>query len=383
MMIIAGFVQLLIPSTIHLIMGDFHLGEGVAGLLPLVFFAGIIISALLVTRLLENFSVKALVVSGALLVSASLVAASVTPWFALFVFFYFFAGLGNGSLIILPGMYATSTCGDETPRVQSMLFGFLSCGYIVGPFVPGIIENLEISWRWAVAVPGLLVIPFVIPVVIARLKRLTEVERISFKFIKEIVSFDRRFFVGLVIALIFAAGAALGLITWLVTFLEQERGMTRGTAHLVLAGLGVALLVGRLTCAHLARRFSAYKILLLLTPLAAVLTFLAPLPDSTTANVALFLLSALVYAGTYPLLLSAAKVYPKSQSSGAYTLLFIAMSVGGLAMTYCIGQIFQHLGAVVGMSSAAAMFIIVLAFLLALRREIPLSEHAHQKAFPV
>ncbi|MBU1669509.1 MAG: MFS transporter [Actinobacteria bacterium] len=382
LMMVTGFVQLLIPSTMHLIMDDFHLKEGTAGVLPLVYFVGIVVFALFSTRLLARFSAKTLTIAGAILVCVSLVATSLSPWFALFTFFYFFAGVGNGALIILPGIYATNTCGAQTPRIQSMLFGFLSFGYIVGPLVPGLIEHLEISWRWAVAIPGLLVIPFVIPVAVARLERIKEAERLSLATVRRMVSFDRRFFFGLTLALILSGGAVLGVITWIVTFLENERGMTLGAAHVVLSGIGLALVMGRLVCGQLSKRFRVYRIELVIVPLSAVLVFIAPLPGSAVVNSALFLVSALVYSGVYPLLLSAASIYPRSDSAAAYTVFFLCVSLGGMTIPYALGQVFQHAGAVAGMSSSAVILVSVLGCLLFFRKELPLSEHANHRAYP-
>jgi len=41
MVVITGFIQLLVPSTIHMIMNHFHVEAGKAAILPLIFFTGI------------------------------------------------------------------------------------------------------------------------------------------------------------------------------------------------------------------------------------------------------------------------------------------------------------------------------------------------------
>ncbi|MCK4406850.1 MAG: MFS transporter [Bacteroidales bacterium] len=382
LMVLAGFVQLLIPSTIHIIMDHFHLSEGEVGQLPLIYFIGIMLSAILITQLIQKFSVKTLIVSSALLVSVSLVAASLSQWFVLLTFFCFFAGLGNGILIILPGVYATNVLSKESARIQSVLFGFLSFGFIVGPLFPGLIENLDISWRWAIAAPGVFILPFVIPIIITRLEHIEKAERLSFRIIKDIISFDRRFFLGMIVALILAGGAAVGFVTWIITFLEKERGMLQGSAHLVLCGIGVTIVLGRMACGYLARRFSSYKILIIITIVSAVMIFFAPLPKVAMVNMVLFWVASLFFSGIYPLLLSAAIVYPKTESSSAYTLFFIAISVGGLSIPYVLGQIFEHVGAVAGMSSIAILFLGVLVCLFIIKRELPVCEHTHHKPFP-
>jgi len=382
LMVLSGFVQLVIPSTIHMIMKHFRLSEGEVGQLPLVYFTGIMLSAVLITQLIQKFSVKTLTLFSVLLVSVSLVAASLSQWFVLFVFFSFFTGLGNGTLVILPGIYATNVLSKESARIQSALFGFLSFGYIVGPLFPGLIENLKISWRWAIAGPGLFILPFVLPVLIARFERIEKAEKLSLRIIKDIFSFNPRFFLGLIVALILGGGAALGFITWLITFLEKEKGMVQSSAHLVLCGIGLTMVLGRLACGYLSKRFSSYRILIIITIVSTILAFFAPIPKVAMVNTVLFLLASLFFSGIYPLFLSAASVYPKSESSSAYTLFFIALSVGCLSIPYVLGHIFEYVGAVAGMSSVAVLFLGVLACLLFIKRELPVRKHAHHKPFP-
>ncbi len=383
LMVSAGVIQILIPSTLHNIVRHFHVSEGEGGLLPLIYFAGIMLSCVLVTRFLQKLSVKTLAISGALLVSVSLIAASVSQWYALFIFFLFLAGFGNGTLIILSGLYATNVLREQSGHAQSALFVFLSLGLILGPLFPGLIEHLQLSWRWTFVFPALLVLLLVIPVAIARLERIEKLESLSFSFAREMISFDRRFFIGLVAALILASGAGQGVLMWLVTFLENARGMVQGSAHLALCGVGIGMLLGRLACGYFTKRSSVHRILIIITIASAVLIFLAPLSHSATVNTALFLVASLFFAGLMPLLLSAAALYPKSASSSAYSLFYIAMCVGGLIIPCAVGHAFELVGAVVGMSAIAVLLLGVLACLLFIRKELPIRQHAYYNAFPV
>ena len=371
LMVVSGFVQLIIPSTIHNIMGEFHLTEGEVSILPLVYFIGMMLSAIFVTHLIHRFLVKKLILTAALLICTSLASASLSQEFDIFAFFCFFAGIGNGILIILPGVYVTNVLSKESARIQSALFGFLSFGYIVGPLIPGLIEKLNISWRWAIAAPGLFMVPLIIPLVFTNLGRISKVEKLSIRSVKEIISFNPRFFAGLFVALILGGGASQGFITWIITFLENERGMLQGSAHLVLSGVGVSLVLGRLVCGNLTKRFSTYKILIIISIVSLFLVFFAPFPKYVLINIVLFLLASLFFSGILPLFLSAASVYPKSESSSTYTLLFIALAIGSLFFPYIIGQIFELLGAVTGLSSVAILFIGVLVCLFLIRNALP------------
>jgi predicted MFS family arabinose efflux permease len=164
----------------------------------------------------------------------------------------------------------------------------------------------------------------------------------------------------------------------LITFLEDQRGTSLEMSHIILAAMGIAAIIGRLIWGKIARKITVYRTLLLIIPVSAILIFIAPLSKIEAINVMLFFVTMIFVSGVNPLFLSAAAIYPKSHSSSAYTILFIFMSLGGMSIPFGIGQVFQHFGPVVGMSSISLMFVIVLAMLLIVKKEIPVSEHLHR-----
>ncbi|MBI9039250.1 MAG: MFS transporter [Bacteroidales bacterium] len=371
LMVISGLVQLLIPSTIHIIMDQFHLTEGEVSTLPLVYFIGMMVSAVFVTHLINRFLVKLLLLTSALLICISLISASLSYEFYMFTFFCFFTGLGNGILIILPGVYVTNVLSKESARIQSTLFGFISFGYILGPLIPGIIIKLDISWRWAIASPALLMVPLIIPLIFTKFNRIEKVDKLSVSTVKEIIKFNPRFFTGLFIALILGAGATQGFLIWIITFLEKERGLLQGSAHLILSAIGICLVFGRLACGNLTKRFSTFNILIIISIVSTFLIFFAPFPQHVIFNIVLFMLASIFFAGIFPLLLSAASTYPKSESSSTYSLFFIALALGSLFVPFLIGHIFEIAGYVAGMSSITVLFLGVLACLFFIKNDLP------------
>ena len=375
MVVITGFVQLLVPSTIHMIMNHFNIKEGAAGMIPFIYFSGMLVSAFVITHLIKKLSVKQLMVSGAVIVLIGLVASSQSSSYYLFASLYFFIGFGNAIMIILPGIYSTNLYGKKNAQIQSLTFSFLALGFVIGPVFPGIVSYLELSWRWCFAFPAILILPALIPIILAKHEPIDKAEKLTLRIIKEIISFDKKFFYWIIIAVILAAGSATGFLTWLITFLENKRGTPLGMAHVVLAIIGIASVIGRQILSKVSPKLTVYRTLLLIVPIAALFVFLAPLPKSATFNIILFFIAMIFIAGVNPLALSAAGVYPMSHSSSAYTLLFIAMSLGGIIIPFGIGQVFEYAGPVVGMSSISLMFVVVVMALLFIKREMPISEH--------
>ena len=113
-----------------------------------------------------------------------------------------------------------------------------------------------------------------------------------------------------------------------------------------------------------------------------ILVFISPFPNNVTINIVLFALAVTFISGINPLALSAAAVYPKSYGSSAYTLLFSTAAIGGMTIPFGIGQVFQHFGAVVGMSSISFLILIIVLALLFIKKEMPISEHINRHLMP-
>jgi len=147
LIIVPGMVQVLAPSTINSVMKDMRMGEGLAGLLLLVYFAGLLVGTLLITRLMQKFNVKQILLSQVVLLTLSLLAAAASPSYVLILLCFLVAGFANGILITLPGIYIAGMCGEANPRMQTLLYSFLSIGFMLGPVLPGLFSRWGISWR--------------------------------------------------------------------------------------------------------------------------------------------------------------------------------------------------------------------------------------------
>ena len=364
LVIVPGIVHVLAPSTVRTIMEHLGFRESLGGLLQLVYFVGVLTGTLLITRFMQRFSIKQIALSQVLLLSVSLFAASAAPWYALLLFFYLFAGFANGILLTIPGVYITGVCGEASPRAQNILYGFFALGIVAGPIFPGLLARWGISWRWALAAPAILILPFAIPLVLVKLERLARVEKLSVKVLRDVLSFNRSLFLGLLFALLLYAGAKGSVSMWLVSFLERESGMGPGSAHLVLIILAALLMTGRWTCGYLSRKTDPFKILFLITAVSLVLVFIAPLLAPGKGSIILYPLVGLFGSGIFPFLVGYAAWFPSAESSAVFTSIIAGAAIGGAIFPYLIGLMNQHLNPKLGMSSIAILFLGVIACLI-------------------
>jgi MFS transporter, FHS family, glucose/mannose:H+ symporter len=353
LMIVPGMVLLLAPSTVETIMESYRFREALGGLLVVVYFAGGVVGILLITRIMQRLSVKQLTLSQVVILSASLAACSVSPWYPLLLFFFLIAGFANGILITFPGVFVTYTCRESTHHKQSVLYGFFSMGVVAGPLIAGLIIDRGISWRWVFVTPAVLIIPLCLPVAIGTFERIDGVQKLSVGVLRRIAGFNRALFTGLFVALLFYIAAESAVSMWIVTFLSEERGVSIAISHWVLTGLWAALTLGRWVCGYFSTRFDPYLLLMVLAGSAGIFIIAAPVSGTPGAAIVLYPMVGLFYSGIYPLLVGYASWFPEELASSVFTLFVAAGAAGSTFLPYFVGLVNQFAGSVIGMCSIA------------------------------
>lgn len=377
MIIVPGIVLLLAPATVENIMKYFGFRESLGGLLQVAYFAGGVVGILAITHLIQRFSVRQIAVSQVVLLSASLLAASFSPWYPLLLVFYTVTGIANGVLIAFPGVYVTRTCGETSHREQNILYGFFAFGVVIGPIlVSWIVGNDPAMWRWAFRAPALLAIPLSIPLFFAAFEKLEGVRRLSRKALREVLDFNRPLFYGLLTGLVLYIAAEAAVSLWLITFLTEEHGVSSSSAHWVLTGLWAALTFGRIICGYLAERIGPFKILVFITTAAGLTLLIAPLTGSATAAFVMYPMVGLFYSGIYPFLIAYSSFFPKSVSSLVFTIFMAAGAAGGAVLPYVLGLVNQFVGLTAGMCAIAVPIFGVLGCLYYLREHVAVAPDA-------
>jgi fucose permease len=370
LIIVPGIVLLLAPSTVKSIMEQFGFRESLGGLIQVAYFAGGTIGILLITHLMQRFTVKQILLPQVALLSLSLIAAAISPRYPMLLFFYLIAGFANGILITYPGVYATRVCGEESHRAQNLIYGFFSLGVVTSPILARLlIDNLE-SWRWALAAPAILIIPLSIPLAISKLELIGGVGKLNRKEIKKIFAFNKSLFSGLLLALLLYIAAESAVSMWLITFLEKEYGVAPSPAHWTLTGLWIGITVGRWIVSYLVKKTDPYRILIFLAFGSGLFVLAAPLTGSKSAGMIMYMFVGLLYSGIYPTLIGYVARFPDELSSSVFTVLLAAGALGGAVLPYLIGLVNQFAGRVAGMCSIAIPIFGVFACLYWLRPQL-------------
>jgi fucose permease len=213
-----------------------------------------------------------------------------------------------------------------------------------------------------------MVLPFILPMALAKLERVTGTEPLSRRSLGEAFSYDRKLLTGLLLSIFLAAGGYLCLVNWSVAYLENQRGMVMGAAHIVLAIIGVGIVFGRITSARLASRFPVMMVLLTAAAASMVLSFFAPLPLNGIYDSVLMVSACVFSSGIYPVLMGKASVFPASLSPAVYTTMTTSVVLGALLLPFVSGLLQEHVGRVEGMCSIAVVFLLLIGSLVYLWR---------------
>lgn len=374
MMIVPGMALLLAPSTVESVMKYYHFRESMGGLLQVSYFAGGVVGILSITFLIQRFSVKQIALSQVLIVSLSLLAASLSPWYPLLLVFLVAMGFANGILIAFPGVYVTRTCGETSHREQSRLYTFFALGVLAGPIITSLIINGNpANWRWAFRAPALLILPLSVPLLFVTFQKLEGVQKLSRRTMQVVLTFNKGLFYGLFFALLLYIAAEAAVSMWLITFLHREYGVTLHAAHWVLAGLWAGLTLGRWICGTLSERIDPFRILVFLSIASATTLLVAPLTGSKAAAMVLFPLVGLFYSGIYPFLIGYVARFPTPVSSAVFTIFVAAGAAGGAVLPYFVGLVNQFAGRTIGMCSICLPILGVLACLYWMKDHVSLA----------
>jgi MFS family permease len=244
--IMAGAGGVLLPDQI----ADYGVSKATIGVIFIAFPVGYVTAAATNGALVHRLGARTVLVGGAGVLVAALVATGLRPPFAVFVALQAGVGLGIGAMEAALNAYL-STLAAAT-RLLNTLHAFFGVGALLGPLVAvavlGILPWYGFYYLLAAVVVALLVLLFVMyPPLVARPTADVERPRLSAALAHPAV-----WVVGVFLAVYVGLELAVG--NWAFTYLLEVRDRSAGAAGWVVSGYWMGLTAGRLVLARLADR---------------------------------------------------------------------------------------------------------------------------------
>lgn len=275
-------------------------------------------------------------------------------------------GIGRGTMSNICNVVISDTSGNKTGALN-LLHAIFATGALISPVVVyAFTRSSSEGWKFSALTAAALSVAAWSLIARSKLSDTPSEKESggSFSFLK-----SASFWVNTMI-LFFYLCAEVSIVGWLVIYFEDTGILPSSAAKFVPAMLWLMIMAGRLLCAAFFSLLDKNKLLLVLS-LCFSLCFAGMLASRSTAACIAFLLgTGFSMAGIYPTILS---VMQGSSSTVATGFLIAIAGLGGILMPGIVGAVADSHGLAGGvamiLTALAAMIILIIAKLVAIRRE--------------
>lgn len=269
----------------------------------------------------------------ALMMSAGIMLAALSPWYGMLFLVLILAGFGEGWVEGLgTPLVQELHVNDEPGRYINFAHAFWSIGIFLLVPVIGLLLWLEVSWRLVVVGVGLLTLAPAAMLLLPGCSRVARLEgrgslEIRTTVARTMAILRRRRFWLFFAAMFVAGGGEFCLTFWCATLLRLEYG-----ASALLGGVGTAvfaagMMIGRTGSGVLVKQRQLPLLVIMAAAAGTVITALFPFTHHLAAILALLFLGGLATAPFWPSVQSyCADRMPEVDS----TLLFVLLSCAGI-----------------------------------------------------
>jgi FHS family glucose/mannose:H+ symporter-like MFS transporter len=248
---------------------------------------------------------------------------------------------------------------------------FFALAMMAVPLVIGSALDAGASWRWILGVEAGLELVWGLTVVFLPLLDVCGRQNVRIGQLREVVAFNRRLLVGMMVAGFAYVGSEMTMNIWLPKFQIDVFGSSDTRASLAVTLFWVGLIAGRLLAMRLTGRFSPARLLLFLSGTLAVFAVAVALAPSAGVSLVLAVGAGLGASASYGLIGSYAGRYPGWQSAVATSLFILAGTAGSIAFPYMMGPLASSAGFRVALAVVAVPALVYGAASLLIHRSSP------------
>lgn len=355
--LVFAMVTNVLGAVTPLVIEKYGLSLAEGGLLTLSFFIAFGLASIPAGLFSERYGKKTAMLLGIALMFLGALSFFLSGQFFLLLASTLLAGIG----VTFIQVGANTLVEDISPageyvknlNITHAIFGF---GSFSSPLIVGFLLGRGYDWRLAYLLFVLLCIPLFFATLKANAPRRVANRRLNLGalcnklFDRELMSFA--------LGLFLYVGTEVGIATWLILFLKNERGIGVQTGMLALSLFWAMLAIGRYFGGHLTHRFSPKDILSAFS--ACAIALLAIIMSIKTAPAAFILpLMGLSLSVMFPTMFSVAIENTRSNKGIASGILMSAV-VGGAIIPYIMGLV----GGRYGLATSFYLLFIPLGYIL-------------------
>lgn len=345
--------------------GETGLTDEQLGRISAIMFMGFTAGILGGGPLADRWGAKGFALLGAVLTMGGLAVTAAAHSYSSLLAASVLLGLGAGVLDMVMSPIVSALRPDRRTEALNWLHAFYCVGSVATVLFCSAGLHFGVSWRTItlllIAAPAVVLAGFVplrVPALVHEDAERTPLRRLFM---------SAGFVVGL--AIIFLAGAAeQGIVQWLPAYTERGLGYSKATGGITLAAYSVLMIAGRMLAAIAARRVRAIPLMHVACALLAACIMAACFAPKGIA-LAACILTGWAVSCLWPTTLGlVADRFPHGGAS-MFALLAGLGNSGCIVMPWVIGFVAEHSRLNLGLATAAACPLMIIALLALLRQE--------------
>jgi fucose permease len=362
-----GFTDNLKGPTLPAMLAELNFSYGTGGNIFFGEYLGFLIATLITGILADRFGLKSVMLLSGIFLGIGISGYSTFSSAILLSGSLFVIGMGLGAIELGPNAIIVSLHHEHKGLYLNLMSVLHGLGSLVAPLFAGWLLSLSISWRVVYRWDLLLVALFVVIFLFLRFPKAEEKSQLDFRHIPQIAfKGDLPWFY---VAICFYVAAEIGMGSWLVTFLQEIRGISVTASAQSLSLFFAMLMVGRLVGAFFVQRIGYLRSILFMSiggALCIAIGLFGPKETFFLLPMTGFFLSI-----TFPTITAAASDAQAENGNTILGVLFTFAGLGGVIGPWLIGWSSDLFGLQTGFSfNIAFMAILVISVIILLKRRL-------------
>jgi MFS family permease len=325
------------------------------GLISAGLYVGNVSAIVILNALLAKWPARWTLFGGTVLQGAALICAGTLSWnLWSLIAAYLFVGFGGALMNTTCWIWITAHMVSNRAAAALRMILYFALGMMTVPLIIGLVLDGGVSWRWVLVVEGVLALLSAAAVTLLPLLDVCGRQNVRLAHVREVIAFDPRLLLGMVVAGFAYVGAEMTMNIWLPKFEIDIFGSADSWASFAVTLFWVGLTAGRLVVTTLTRRFSPSRLLLVCSCVFAILAVAVAVAPTQATSLVLAVGAGLGASASYGLVGSYAGRFPGWQSAVASSLFILAGGVGSITVPYLVGPLASVAGFRVALGIVAA-----------------------------
>jgi fucose permease len=357
---IFGVTDNLKGPTLPSMMAELNIDYGTGGNIFFSEYIGFLIATLITGILADRFGLKLVIVLAGIFLAIGVSGYSSFSTPLLLSTSLFIVGMGLGAFELGPNAVIVSLYHEQKGLYLNLMSVMHGLGSMLAPLFAGLLFSMDVSWRTVYRWDLLLIAVLILAAILLRFPKSEEKSALDFRTIPT-VAFKHQLPL-YYIAMLFYVASEIGLASWMVVYLQNERGMDEVISNNYLALFFGMLMLGRFLGSFIVKRIGYIRSTLIASFFAA----LSIAVGIFTGFVIFIPLTGFFFSIIFPTLTAAVSDAEHQNTNTVLGVLFTFSGLGGVVGPWLVAWSSELLGLHLGFMATILLTTLTFTFILIL-----------------